>query len=43
MFNWAEDTIIRERVYVPEDKQGDYELFKETLPGKPGVGEGPAS
>ena len=43
MFNWAEDTVIRERVWVPEDKQGDYELFKETLPGKPGVGEGPAS
>ena len=43
MFNWAEDTIIRERVWVSEDKQGDYELFKETLPGKPGVGEGPAS
>jgi peptide/nickel transport system substrate-binding protein len=43
MFNWAEDTIVRERVFVSEDKQGDYELFKETLPGKPGVGEGPAS
>ena len=43
MFNWAEDTIIRERVFVPQDKQADYELFKETLPGKPGVGEGPAS
>jgi peptide/nickel transport system substrate-binding protein len=43
MFNWAEDTIIRERVWVPEDKQGDYELFKESLPGKPGVGEGPAT
>ena len=43
MFNWAEDTIIRERVFVPEDKQADHELFKETLPGKPGVGEGPAS
>ena len=43
MFNWAEDTIIRERVFVPEDKRADFELFKETLPGKPGVGEGPAS
>ena len=43
MFNWAEDTIIRERVFVPEDKQADFELFKETLPGKPGVGEGPAT
>jgi len=43
MFNWAEDTIIRERVWVPADKQGDFELFKESLPGKPGVGEGPAT
>ncbi len=36
MFNWAEDTIIRERVYVQADKQGSYELFPEQLPGKPG-------
>ncbi|THV20521.1 ABC transporter substrate-binding protein [Peteryoungia ipomoeae] len=36
MFNWAEDTIIRERVFVANDKQGDYELFPEQLPGKPG-------
>tara|TARA_R110002126_G_scaffold203115_8_gene350669 strand:- start:8353 stop:10407 length:2055 start_codon:yes stop_codon:yes gene_type:complete len=36
MFNWAEDNIIRERVYVPEDKQGDHELHPETLPGAPG-------
>ncbi|EHK56099.1 periplasmic alpha-galactoside-binding protein precursor [Mesorhizobium alhagi CCNWXJ12-2] len=36
MFNWAEDTIIRERVFVAADKQGDYELFPEQLPGKPG-------
>jgi peptide/nickel transport system substrate-binding protein len=40
MFNWAEDNIIRERVFVPEDKQGDYELHPETLPGAPG-GAGP--
>ena len=40
MFNWAEDNIIRERVFVPEDKQGDYELHPETLPGEPG-GAGP--
>ena len=40
MFNWAEDNIIRERVYVPEDKQGNYELHPETLPGEPG-GAGP--
>jgi peptide/nickel transport system substrate-binding protein len=36
MFNWAEDTIIRERMFVAADKQGDYELFKNQLPGKPG-------
>lgn len=38
MFNWAEDTIIRERVFVAADKQGNYELFAEQLPGKPGEG-----
>ncbi|WP_159587339.1 ABC transporter substrate-binding protein [Chelativorans xinjiangense] len=42
MFNWAEDNIIRERVYVPEDKQQDYELFAETLPGEPGA-DGPVN
>lgn len=36
MFNWAEDTIMRERLFVPADKQGDFELFAEQLPGKPG-------
>lgn len=36
MFNWAEDTIIRERVFVAADKQADFELFAEQLPGKPG-------
>ncbi|WP_457584481.1 ABC transporter substrate-binding protein [Ensifer canadensis] len=36
MFNWAEDTVMRERLFVPSDKQGDYELFAEQLPGKPG-------
>ncbi|MCF3641062.1 ABC transporter substrate-binding protein [Rhizobium sp. TRM95111] len=36
MFNWAEDTIIRERVFVAADKQGDHELFPEQMPGKPG-------
>ena len=40
MFNWAEDNIIRERVFVPEDAQGSYELHPETLPGEPG-GAGP--
>ncbi|TGR27789.1 ABC transporter substrate-binding protein [Mesorhizobium sp. M00.F.Ca.ET.151.01.1.1] len=36
MFNWAEDSIIRERVFVAADKQANYELFPEELPGKPG-------
>ena len=36
MYNWAEDNIIRERVFVPKDKQLDAELHKDTLPGKPG-------
>ncbi|OHV79573.1 ABC transporter substrate-binding protein [Ensifer sp. LCM 4579] len=38
MFNWAEDTIMRERVFVAADKQGDYELYPQQLPGKPGEG-----
>jgi len=36
MFNWAEDNIIRERVFVPADRQGSYELHPQTLPGTPG-------
>ena len=36
MFNWAEDNIIRERVFVPADAQGDFELHPQTLPGAPG-------
>lgn len=36
MFNWAEDSIIRERVFVAADKQAKDELFPEELPGKPG-------
>ncbi len=36
MFNWAEDNIIRERLFVAAEKQGDYELHKNSLPGKPG-------
>lgn len=43
MFNWAEDNIIRERVYVAADQQQDYELHPQTLPGAPGVGNGPIS
>ena len=42
MFNWAEDNIIRERVFVPADQQRDYELHPETLPGAPGS-DGPVS
>lgn len=40
MFNWAEDSIIRERMFVAADKQGKYELFPKQLPGVPG-GKGP--
>ena len=40
MYNWAEDSIMRERVFVAADSQKDYELFPETLPGAPG-GDGP--
>lgn len=36
MFNWAEDNIIRERVFVPADQQQGYELHPNTLPGEPG-------
>ncbi|QDY71013.1 ABC transporter substrate-binding protein [Qingshengfaniella alkalisoli] len=40
MYNWAEDSIIRERVYVASDAQKDYELHPQTLPPAPG-GDGP--
>jgi peptide/nickel transport system substrate-binding protein len=43
MFNWAEDNIIRERVFVPADKQQNLELHPKTLPGAPGVGNGPVA
>ena len=36
MFNWAEDNIIRERVYVPADAQQDHELHPGTLPSTDG-------
>lgn len=36
MYNWAEDSIIRERVFVPADKQIQAELHPGTLPGAPG-------
>jgi peptide/nickel transport system substrate-binding protein len=41
-FNWAEDNIIRERVFVAEDVQSDNELHPDTLPGAPGS-DGPVS
>ena len=40
MYNWAEDNIIRERVFVPKDKQSKNELFPDTLPSKPGSAPG---
>ena len=43
MFNWAEDNIIRERVFVPKDKQQNFELHPATLPGEPGLDNGPVS
>jgi peptide/nickel transport system substrate-binding protein len=36
MYNWAEDNIIRERLFVATDKQADIELHPQTLPGAPG-------
>src|SRR5690606_39843458 len=36
MFNWAEDSIMRERVYVPEGEQRDLELFPDSLPSPEG-------
>ncbi|MCX7670284.1 MAG: ABC transporter substrate-binding protein, partial [Anaerolineae bacterium] len=42
MYNWAEDNIIRERVFVPEDRQIDAELHPNTLPGPLG-GPGPVT
>nr|WP_272211346.1 hypothetical protein [Marinicella sp. W31]MDC2877234.1 hypothetical protein [Marinicella sp. W31] len=42
MFNWAEDAIIRERMFVPTADQQDLQLFPETLPGEPGA-DGPVS
>jgi peptide/nickel transport system substrate-binding protein len=43
MFNWAEDNIFRERVFVPANKQQAYELAPKTLPGAPGIGNGPVA
>jgi peptide/nickel transport system substrate-binding protein len=41
MFNWAEGAVMRERLYVPKDLQAGLELDPNTLPGKPGIGNGP--
>jgi peptide/nickel transport system substrate-binding protein len=37
LFDWAEENIIRERVFVPSDRQSGLELHPETLPGAPGA------
>ncbi len=42
LYNWAEDSIMRERVFVPTEQQQGYELHPETLPGEPGS-DGPIS
>lgn len=36
MFNWAEDNIMRERVFVPAGEQADHQLHPGTLPGDDG-------
>jgi peptide/nickel transport system substrate-binding protein len=42
MYNWAEDNIMRERVFVPTDKQLGAEEHANMLPGAPGEA-GPVS
>ena len=42
MFNWAEDNIIRERVYVPTDKQ-QHSSCTRIRCRAPRVGNGPSS
>ncbi|QQA45056.1 ABC transporter substrate-binding protein [Pelagovum pacificum] len=42
MYNWAEDNIIRERVFVPEADQMDTELYPDAIPGEPGS-DGPVT
>ncbi len=41
MYNWGEDSVMRERLYVPLDKQQNYQLHPASLPGRPGLGQGP--
>lgn len=38
MYNWGEDSVIRERMFVAADAQQDYELFPNTIPDVPGGG-----
>ena len=33
MFNWAEDALMRERLFVPTARQSHYELLPGRLPG----------
>ncbi|WP_423068221.1 ABC transporter substrate-binding protein [Devosia sp. CN2-171] len=35
-FNWSEDSLMRERIFVPADKQPGYEQYPDSLPGAPG-------
>ncbi len=42
MYNWAEDSVIRERLWVAADKQPGLELHPKMLPGAPGAA-GPVS
>ena len=35
-FNWSEDSLMRERIYVPADKQPGYEQYPDSLPAAPG-------
>ena len=37
MYNWAEDNIIRERVFVAADQQPGLEVYPDTLPAAPGT------
>ena len=37
MYNWAEDNIIRERVYVPTDAQPGHEVYPDSIPAAPGT------
>jgi peptide/nickel transport system substrate-binding protein len=36
-FNWSEDSLMRERIYVPLDKQPGYEQYPDSLPAAPGT------